>query len=96
MCLREGDNVATRNPRSSAETWHASISLQQLELSFSFLGWSHVICIANVRHNVAMSSQQQGFLAQSEVNLSIQIHRALHKKQGDRLIQYVGKCQLEK
>lgn len=32
MCLREGDNVATRSPRSSAETWRASISLQQLEL----------------------------------------------------------------
>lgn len=31
MCLREGDNVATRNPRSSAETWHASISRQQLD-----------------------------------------------------------------
>lgn len=29
MCLREGDNVATRNPRSSAETWHASISRLQ-------------------------------------------------------------------
>lgn len=29
MCLREGDNVATRNPTSSAENWHASISLQQ-------------------------------------------------------------------
>lgn len=31
MCLRAGDNVATRNPRSSAETWHASISRQQLD-----------------------------------------------------------------
>lgn len=29
MCLREGDNVATQNPRSSAETWRASISLLQ-------------------------------------------------------------------
>lgn len=29
MCLREGDNVATRNPRSSAETWRASISRLQ-------------------------------------------------------------------
>lgn len=29
MCLREGDNVATRNPTSSAENWHSSISLQQ-------------------------------------------------------------------
>lgn len=27
MCLREGDNVATRNPRSSAETLCMSISL---------------------------------------------------------------------
>lgn len=48
MCLREGDNVATRNPRSSAETWHASISLQQLELFklravLSFFCLSHVI-----------------------------------------------------
>lgn len=32
MCLREGDNVATRNPRSSAEILHAFISSQQLEL----------------------------------------------------------------
>ena len=32
MCLRVGDNVATRNPRSSAETLCASISLLQLEL----------------------------------------------------------------
>ena len=32
MCLREGDNVATRNPRFSAETLCASISLRQLEL----------------------------------------------------------------
>lgn len=32
MCLREGDNVATGNPRSSAETVRASISQQQLEL----------------------------------------------------------------
>lgn len=31
MCLREGDNVATRNPRSSAETWHVSISRPQLD-----------------------------------------------------------------
>lgn len=29
MCLMEGDNVATRNLRSSAETLHASISLEQ-------------------------------------------------------------------
>lgn len=43
MCLREGDNVATKNLRSSAETLCASISLLQLELfqteklSFSLL-----------------------------------------------------------
>lgn len=32
MCLIEGDNVATRNLRSSAETLHASISPEQLGL----------------------------------------------------------------
>lgn len=31
MCLMEGDNVATRNLTSSAETLHASISVEQLE-----------------------------------------------------------------
>ena len=31
MCLREGETVATENPRSSAETLCASISLMQLE-----------------------------------------------------------------
>lgn len=44
MCLREGDNVATRNPRSSAETLCMSISLQQLEL-FQTENLSQVICI---------------------------------------------------
>lgn len=32
MCLRVGDNVAALSPSSSAETLHASISPQQLEL----------------------------------------------------------------
>lgn len=31
MCLMEGDNVATRKLRSSAETLRASISAEQLE-----------------------------------------------------------------
>ena len=31
MCLREGDNVATGNPRSSAESLRASISRPQLQ-----------------------------------------------------------------
>ena len=74
MCLREGDNVATRNPRSSAETWHASISCDQLELFklrtlFSFV--SVVIFTTCIVCNVSVGSQQQLFWTQSKVNLSI-------------------------
>lgn len=41
MCLREGDNVATRNPPSSAENRHSSISLQQ----------SGGLCLGRVIHS---------------------------------------------
>lgn len=42
MCLMEGDNVATWNVRSSAETLHASISLEQSDI-FQTENWSFVI-----------------------------------------------------
>lgn len=47
MCLREGDNVATQNPRSSAETWHASIRLQQSEL-FKLRTVLSLFCLSRV------------------------------------------------
>lgn len=42
MCLMEGDNVATWNVRSSAESLHASISLEQSDI-FQTENWSFVI-----------------------------------------------------
>lgn len=42
MCLMEGDNVATWNVRSSAETLHASISLEQSDI-FQTENWPFVI-----------------------------------------------------
>lgn len=62
MCLREGDNVATRNPTSSAENWHSSISLQQSGGSVWVVSFT-----ASISSNISAASQQQLPVAESNL-----------------------------
>lgn len=62
MCLREGDNVATRNPTSSAENRHSSISLQQSGSSVQVVSFT-----ASISSNISAASQQQSPVAESNL-----------------------------